>query len=182
MNRRKFIKATIGSTAVIGVVGGAVWFSIDENTKPLTIDAAITLIQSLSDQRLSHLGEWNPTQIFNHCAQSVEFSMSGFPEHKSEVFKNTVGQIAFSAFSAKGKMTHSLNEFIPGAPLLGLENNLEKAIERLKKSMLSFQCYNGKLQPHFAYGELSKSEYEAAHVMHLYNHLKEITAAQNYDT
>ena len=174
MNRRKFIKATIGSTAVLSVVGGAVWLSIDENTEPLTMDAAITVIQSLSDQPISHLGEWNPTQIFNHCAQSVEYSMSGFPKHKSDLFKNTLGQMAFSAFSAKGKMTHSLSEAIPGAPKLQLENSIPAALKRLETAMIKFKNYQGKLLPHFAYGELSKKEYEAAHVMHLYNHLKEI--------
>ena len=79
MNRRKFIKATVGSGVAVGLVGGVVWFSIDENTEPLTIDAALCILKSLSSQPISHLGEWNPTQIFNHCAQSVEYSMSGFP-------------------------------------------------------------------------------------------------------
>ena len=176
MNRRKFIKVTIGSAVVVGLVGTGVWFSIDENTEPLTIDAALTVIKSLSNQPLSHLGDWNPTQIFNHCAQSVEYSMSGFPEHKSDVFKNTLGQLAFSAFSAKGKMTHSLNEPIPGAPVLTSKNSLSQALNRLEKAMIDFKKFKGKLSPHFAYGELSKQEYEAAHVMHLYNHLHEIKA------
>jgi len=174
MNRRKFIKATIGCGIAVGLVGTGVWFSIDENTEPLTIDSALKVIQSLSSQSLSHLGEWNPTQIFNHCAQSVEYSMSGFPVHKSDLFKSTLGQLAFSAFSAKGKMTHSLNEVIPGAPILAKENNLPTALKRLEKAMLAFKAFKGKLSPHFAYGELSKADYEAAHVMHLYNHLKEI--------
>ena len=81
MNRRKFLKGTFATTATIGLIGTGVWMSIDENTEPLTIDAAILVIHSLSDQNVSHLGEWNPTQIINHCAQSVEFSMSGFPMH-----------------------------------------------------------------------------------------------------
>ncbi|MFK8012066.1 MAG: DUF1569 domain-containing protein [Marinicellaceae bacterium] len=174
MNRRKFIKATVGSGIAIGFVGSAVWFSIDEYTKPLTIDAGLNLIKSISSQSISHVGEWNPTQIFNHCAQSVEYSMIGFPEHKSDLFKNTVGQLAFSAFSAKGKMTHGLNEVIPGAPELTADNNIALALSRLKKSMLAFKHYDGELAPHFAYGELSKDEYEAAHVMHLLNHLNEI--------
>ena len=48
------------------------------------------------------------------------------------------------------------------------------ALNRLKKSLIDFDSYQGKLAPHFAYGELTKDEYEAAHVMHLYNHLQEI--------
>ncbi|MFT6701096.1 MAG: hypothetical protein ACJAUM_000956, partial [Pseudomonadales bacterium] len=29
-------------------------------------------------------------------------------------------------------------------------------------------------KPHFAYGELTKSQYELAHAMHFVNHLKEL--------
>jgi len=174
MNRRKFLKYSIGSSVTVGLIGTSIWFNIDKNTQPLTIDAAISLLESIQDTQILHLGEWNPSQIFIHCAQSVEYSMTGFPEHKSEIFKNTIGQLAFSAFSAKGKMTHGLNEVIPGAPELTSDNNHALALSRLQKSMLAFKHYDGELAPHFAYGELSKDEYEAAHVMHLLNHLNEI--------
>jgi hypothetical protein len=174
MNRRNFVKATVGSGVAIGLAAGAVWFSIDKNTEPLTIEAALSTLKSIRGNPISHRGEWNPIEVFSHCAQSVEYSMSGFPEHKSDLFKNTVGHLAFSAFSAKGKMTHGLNEPIPGAPELGLESHLMQALARLERSMLDFKNYQGKLAPHFAYGDLSKEEYESAHVMHLYNHLLEI--------
>jgi len=174
MNRRKFLKYSIGSSVTVGLIGTSIWFSIDKNTQPLTINAAISLLESIQDTQILHLGEWNPSQIFNHCAQSVEYSMMGFPEHKSEIFKNTIGQLAFSAFSAKGKMTHGLNEVIPGAPELVATNNLNAALIRFKNAMIDFKNYSRKLQPHFAYGELSKQEYEKAHVMHFYNHLVEL--------
>jgi hypothetical protein len=71
-------------------------------------------------------------------------------------------------------MTHNLSEPIPGAPAFATDKDIKIALFRLEKSLVAFKEYEGKLLPHFAYGELSKEEYAAAHVMHLYNHLQEI--------
>jgi hypothetical protein len=37
-----------------------------------------------------------------------------------------------------------------------------------------FQAYTGPLKPHFAYGDLSRSDYALAHVLHIANHQDEI--------
>jgi len=177
MKRRQCIKASIGTGVAVGLIGGgAVWLNISSNKDPITIDTALTKLKLLSNRPVSSSGEWDPYQIFSHCAQSVEYSMIGFPEHNSDLFKNTVGQVVFSIFSSKGKMTHSLREPIPGAPALSKDKDINAALGRLEKSLIAFKQYQGKLLPHFAYGELSKKEYEAAHVMHLYNHLQEINS------
>lgn len=175
MKRRQFFKASLASGAAIIGIGAGTFLIIDEYDKnSLTIDLALKNLDALFNETMINLGEWDPAQIFVHCAQSVEYSMSHFPEHKSNLFKSTIGKLAFSVFSSKGKMTHALNEPIPGAPIL--DKNVESiiALNRLKKSLIDFDSYQGKLAPHFAYGELTKDEYEAAHVMHLYNHLQEI--------
>ncbi|MFT5839515.1 MAG: hypothetical protein ACI9UT_002018 [Flavobacteriales bacterium] len=177
MKRRQFIKASIGCGMVVGLIGGGVaWFSISSNKGPLTVDAALAKLKSLYNRPVLNTGEWDVYQIFSHCAQSVEYSMIGFPEHNSDLFKKTVGQAVFSIFSSKGKMTHSLSEPIPGAPDLAKGKDVKIALNRLEKSLVAFKQYEGKLLPHFAYGELSKKEYEVAHVMHLYNHLQEINS------
>ncbi len=103
-----------------------------------------------------------------------KLSMSTFPEHKPALFKNTVGKLAFAAFSAKGKMTHDLGEAIPGAPLIKESGDITYAYERLKESMIKFKGYSGQLAEHFAYGSMTKQQYEKAHAMHFYNHLLEI--------
>jgi hypothetical protein len=175
MKRRKLLKASIGGGATIALMGGGVvWLNIDPGKGPLTIDAALAKLKLLSNKSVASLGEWDPTQVFTHCAQSVEYSMTGFPQHKSAAFKNTLGALAFSAFSSKGRMTHGLNEPIPGAPALPSKPNINSALQRLKMSMVDFKQYQGALSAHFAYGTLSKEEYETAHVIHLYNHLQEI--------
>ncbi|MCL1065593.1 DUF1569 domain-containing protein [Shewanella olleyana] len=189
MNRRVFLKTLLAGGTISTAAVGITWFSIDMETQPLTIKHTLTKLAKIKQQLLAMTntedlisfttGKWDLNQIFNHCAQSVEYSMTGYPEHKSEVFKQTVGTLAFSAFAAKGKMKHNLSEAIPGAPAL-LETKplsteyILTALSRFTTSLTDFESYTGKLQPHFAYGELSKQEYTLAHAMHFNNHLLEL--------
>jgi hypothetical protein len=50
----------------------------------------------------------------------------------------------------------------------------QAALDRLMYALGHFEQFDGPLAPHFAYGALSKTEYEIAHVLHLNNHLLEI--------
>jgi hypothetical protein len=171
MNRRQFILGSIASGVSIG---GVAWMGIKQNEEPLDIDFALSILKKLKRQEPRTTGEWNLYQIITHCAQSVEYSMLGYPEHKSDMFKHTVGKAAFSLFSSKRKMRHALDEAIPGAPLFSSEENIINAFERFEKSLIDFKQYESALAPHFAYGPLTKQQYEMAHVMHFNNHLKEI--------
>ncbi|GLX83609.1 hypothetical protein theurythT_30620 [Thalassotalea eurytherma] len=143
----------------------------------LSIDKIIAKLRQLKEGAVHQsTGTWDVAKIFSHCAQSIEMSITGYPEHKSPVFKLTVGSLAFSAFNAKGQMTHSLDEPIPGAPMLPADVDLTESYNRLITALNNFQIYNGRLAEHFAYGLLTKDEYERAHVMHILNHLTEITS------
>ncbi|WP_282110296.1 DUF1569 domain-containing protein [Shewanella algicola] len=181
MQRRQFIKlGLIGATA--GVTGAsAVWLSQGKNPSLLNLNslqAKLNVMLALPSEQLASLstGDWNSAQVFSHCAQSVEFSMSGFPQHKSAVFKHSVGALAFAAFATKGAMTHSLSEAIPAAPALDPNVDVKQALTRLLNSVTDFEQYQGPLAPHFAYGELNKADYELAHVLHFYNHLDTFNA------
>ncbi|NQZ28279.1 MAG: DUF1569 domain-containing protein [Colwellia sp.] len=175
MNRRQFFKRSlvIGGS-LVGVGAGAALLIEGANRLDLKIATALKRLELLSNKNLVQTGEWDIYKIFMHCAQSVEYSMSKFPQHKSNFFKNTIGTLAFSIFEYKGKMIHGLSEPIPGSALIKSSSDTNAALDHLKKSLIEFENYKGELAPHFAYGELTKSEYEIAHVMHLYNHLEEI--------
>jgi hypothetical protein len=67
-------------------------------------------------------------------------------------------------------MSHDLSEPIPGAPALAKDADVAAGMARLRRAISDFQAFAKPLQPHFAYGELSKAEYEQAHAMHLANH------------
>jgi Protein of unknown function (DUF1569) len=114
---------------------------------------------------------WNWAQTLIHCAQSIEYSLSGFPQAKSRVFQATVGSAAFAVFESRGRMSHDLTEPIPGAPALEVDAQERQALERLRAAVETFMSWQKPLQPHFAYGPLTKSQYELAHSMHLANHL-----------
>lgn len=183
MERRQFMKA--GALAAIGVLGGStILLSSDDADKgkseALTVSAVLAKLESVAGKSIANSGAWNAATIFTHCAQSIEYSMTGYPVHKSDVFKHTLGSLAFSAFALKGSMVHALDEVIPGAPEITINEPVDaeeqsEALQRLKKSLTDFNQYQGTLAPHFAYGELTKSEYEEAHVMHIYNHFDELS-------
>jgi hypothetical protein len=120
-------------------------------------------------------GAWSLAQMLHHAAQSVEYSLSGFPEMKSGVFRATVGNAAFAMFDARGKMSHALDEPIPGAPALDKDAPLPAAIERALAALRAFEAHTGALKPHFAYGALDKTQYTRAHLMHLANHWNEVS-------
>lgn len=140
----------------------------------LTISVALQQIEKLRGQSLTSVGQWTPYQILTHCAQSVEYSMSSYPQQQPKILQKTVGKIAFSLFSTKGRMIHPLDEPIPGAPRLEIGNDIDAALIRLRKAYTDFEQYTGPLAPHFTYGALTKEEYTIAHVMHLNNHLEEV--------
>ena len=56
---------------------------------------------------------WNWSQTLEHCAQSIEFSLQGFPAPRSALFQNTLGAAAFNVFALRGRMSHNLAEPIP---------------------------------------------------------------------
>ena len=141
-------------------------------------DAMRELDRLKNPQALPPATAWSWAQTLTHCAQSIEYSMAGFPAAKPRLFQLSVGAAAFSVFSRRGRMSHDLAEPIPGAPLLDASTDSAAAVARLRQAVQGFQTWQGPLRPHFAYGNLSKPEFERAHAMHLANHFSafDITA------
>ncbi|RZJ11589.1 MAG: DUF1569 domain-containing protein [Rubrivivax sp.] len=128
------------------------------------------------DEKVVHGNPWNMSQVLQHLAQSIEFSMQGFPVLKGAWFRSTIGSAAFAFFNSRGTMSHSLDEPIPGAPALDASQPVKASVNRLLDAMDAFAQFNGTLRPHFAYGELTKPQYERAHLMHIANHWTQVHA------
>ncbi|WP_185964552.1 DUF1569 domain-containing protein [Aliikangiella marina] len=179
MKRRKLLKAGLSASGLL-LAGGTTGFYLGrvEDRSILSLDVLSGKLQQLKGETLNSSGDWNPVKVFLHCAKSIEFSMIGFPVHRSSAFKNVVGTSAFSTFASLGKMHHALDEPIPGEDSLRLTDSkvtsTAAAINILLDRINAFTSYQGELKEHFAFGKLSKDEYELAHVMHVYNHLAEI--------
>ena len=120
-------------------------------------------------------GAWSLAQVLNHAAQSVEYSMHGFPRLKPALFRATAGRLAFAVFRRRGRMSHPLDAPIPGAPALAAGDPVGPAATRLLAALYAFEAWTGPLAPHFAYGALDKAAYTQAHLMHLADHWTEIT-------
>lgn len=182
MTRKQFLRSTAiaaaGLTAVGG--GGTLFFQHKTSHQALAqrslrfqnLDEARAELQRLAaiaEQNLRIANEWSLAENAVHLAQSIEFSMTGYPQAKPVLFQQTVGKWAFQRFSRQGYMAHNLNEEIPGAPPLRPDDTAA-AVRRLELAIENFEQFEGHLQPHFAYGSLDKKAYAQAHAFHLADH------------
>ena len=178
--RRRFVISSAGASAGLASGGLAGCQADPANDRQLQFHSLAAAEQELARlvqaKELVSSATWGWAQTLVHCAQSIEYSMSGFPEPKSKLFQRTLGSVAVGVFSWRGRMTHDLAEPIPGAPALDPTADPGQAAERLRSSMLRFATWSQPLRPHFAYGELSKQQYELAHAMHVANHLSAFRA------
>jgi hypothetical protein len=144
----------------------------------ITLNAAEAVLDALGSHppvRVAPGLAWADTLV--HCAQSIEFSLHGFPRPKPWWFRHTVGPLAFAVFSRRGAMRHDLGAPIPGAPPTSMPGDPDEAAQRLRAAMAAFRAWQGPLRPHFAYGAMDKAAYERAHAMHLAEHLAAFAAA-----
>jgi Protein of unknown function (DUF1569) len=176
MNRREFTHSSLLQAATLAapaLLAPHAFAQADEKVQSLS-SALLWLDQLQAAPGIKTSGAWALPVVLEHVAQSIEMSMAGFPQPKSAWFQNTLGTAAFAVFKLRGKMSHSLSEPIPGAPALLPSSSLAFAAKRLRTAITSFQAHKTALQPHFAYGRLSKSDYALAHTLHIANHQDEI--------
>ena len=187
MNRRKFLKigAVSAGAVLVGGVGGKLALDHRLSTKneilrPITFsslkEAQLELdrlekIALLDPRSIQLLGDWSLHQNLVHCAQSIEYSLIGFPKSRPTIIQNTIGKIVFEKFDAQGYMSHDRNDPIPNATPIEKEGDLQAAFDRVRKSISDFENHKKAYEPHFMYGKLTKSEYERAHYLHLADHL-----------
>jgi hypothetical protein len=168
MRRRHLLLAAASPLALSGCAGEltpgfATWQQARESVLELMF----------RQHHLAHQS-WNLPQLLQHLAQSIEYSIQGYPAPKSALFQQTLGTAAFAVFDARGKMSHDLADPIPGAPALQAQQSLKTAVQRLLDAMQAFSAHRGALKPHFAYGELTREQYQRAHLMHLADHWRQI--------
>lgn len=170
MKRRTALALATSALLVSGVVARRAL------KDPPSAQETLDMLARLRQSSPVSSGAWNVHQVFTHIAQSIDYSMAGFPEVRSPLFRATAGKAAFYAFSTAGAMRHNLSEPIPGAPAIPSSGSAGDAIGRAISSLKTFAAYTGPLYPHFAYGNLDKDDYLEAHVLHIRNHMREINA------
>ncbi|HZS42229.1 MAG TPA: DUF1569 domain-containing protein [Polyangia bacterium] len=138
--------------------------------KLTSLDEACSALVAIDLARSAPPGPWTAAQVLIHCAQSIEYSLSGFPRNKSRLFQSVLGRLALGKFLRQGYMRHNLKAPIPGAPLPEAIDP-EAARNRLLKAIADFQAHDGAFAPHFAYGPVEKSRYDRVQAMHIADHL-----------
>ena len=139
-----------------------------------SIDAALNTLRRLETAAPRMSGAWDLAHVLHHTAQSIEYSMAGFPALKPAWVRATLGRYAFVLFDSRGTMSHDVAEPIPGAPGIAQGQPLGPAVDRAVAALRAFDAHAGALQSHFAYGALDKPAYTRAHLMHLANHWNEV--------
>jgi hypothetical protein len=174
---RRLTLRRLGVGAVVVGVPAVWWASQPAPLKLPAFDSVASALQTLAAlkaQPAHCTGAWDLAHVLHHTAQSVEYSMQGFPQPKPAWFLSTVGPLAASVFSARGRMNHDLAEPIPGAPDIAQGQPLPAAVDHAIAALQAFEQYTGVLAPHFAYGDLDKANYTRAHLMHFANHWQEV--------
>lgn len=186
MQRRQFL---IGMAAIGTVGAGSMMLARTLGAHPLAVQSSakapdlrglLLQLKALQGKRLISHGVWSPTEIFQHLAQSVRGSYQGYPQMQSAWFRETVGPLAFEFFQLKGQMYHSLSAPIPGMPAFISTESVEHSLATLIAVLEEFFQVE-QLFPHFAYGELSAQEYQTAHLLHIQQHLTELTLAVEFE-
>jgi hypothetical protein len=171
-HRRAFVRTGVSLTAA-SLLGGSpvLAAAADRQLQLPSLAAAEQVLVRLASARERVSGEpWSWGQTLVHLAQSIDYSIAGFPQPNSWLFQHTAGRAAFAFFSWRGRMSHDLTAPIPGAPAIDSQVPVAEALDRLRQAIGRFRAWSGPLQPHFAYGMLDKGAYERAHAMHLANH------------
>ena len=140
--------------------------------RPEPVETAFRKLEALDLASIESTGDWQLGRMFCHLEQGVLYSMTGYPDQKSKMFQATAGKLAFTVFSLRGRMSHALDEPIPGEKVADV--SAEAGLDRLWKALEKFGEHKGQLKPHFAYGALTRDQFALAHLMHLENHLEEV--------
>src|SRR5262245_51747589 len=131
---------------------------------PVTaLDQLTGLLDSL-DPNLRSDG-WTLAQALSHCAQSVEYSLSGSPRLRSGLFRATIGPLVKRKFLRAGRMSHDLTAPVAGAPDLPASLDFEQSRSRLRTALATFDNHSGAMAPHLAYGRCTKDEYATLHLL-----------------
>ncbi|MBL9037816.1 MAG: DUF1569 domain-containing protein [Archangium sp.] len=107
-----------------------------------------------------------------HCAQSIDFARTGYPKPRAWLVRAVIGPMVLKKFLRQGAMSHDVAAPIPGASELGKTLTVAEGRARLEAAIAAFRAHTGTFAPHFAYGPVSRDDYERVQAMHVGDHLR----------
>lgn len=142
-------------------------------TSTTTLEALRDQLAALDAGRLTAQGRWSPAEILGHCAQSIEYSLTAYPQLKPWLLRRLIGPRVLAKFRRQGRMRHDLAAPVPGAPA-PVEQDAVAALQRLIAAIAAFLRHPGPWPEHLAYGRMDRAAYAAAHRLHILNHFEQI--------
>lgn len=139
-----------------------------------SLDEAERELKRLKTAKNIRCPGWNVCEICLHCAQTIEYSITGYPVMKPALLRNTIGKLAIKKFLRQGYMKHDLMAHVPGGTKIVATGDPLTCIETLLDTIQNFKNYEGELKPHLLFGRLSKSDYDKYFAMHIAEHLSEL--------
>jgi len=123
------------------------------------------------DPLLSPRGSYTFSETVQHAAQSIGYSMTGYPRLAPASLRVTVGRAVKHLFLNRGAMRHNLSAPVSGAPDLDPAMPDLAAIAVLRAAVARLAAFDGALQPHPTYGRCSKEQVASLQTLHLREHL-----------
>ncbi|MFI7499223.1 DUF1569 domain-containing protein [Streptomyces sp. NPDC049687] len=150
-----------------------------------TPTAALTELTARLTERLDRAegdllapgSSWNLSQTLQHCAQTVRYSVTGYPRLKPALFRASAGTAAKHVFLRRGATKHALDAELDGAPPLDPQLPAAEGAARLADAVALFSAHTGPHALHPAYGRCTHAEFERLHAMHLAEHVPGLTGA-----
>lgn len=138
------------------------------------LDEALAELDKLAQSQNVKIVNWSVYRILQHCAQTIEYSMTGYPQQKPKLLQWTIGKLAISKFLRQGYMKHNLAAPVPGSPALIAEGTPAEGLELVRNAIVKFKQFDAPFQPHLLFGNLTKSQYDQYFAMHIADHLSEL--------
>ena len=80
---------------------------------------------------------WNVYEICLHCAQTIDYSMTSYPEMKPKFIRQTIGKKVVKKFLTEKKMSHNLKAPVAGGAPIAHDGLPIDGIQALIPSIVS---------------------------------------------
>lgn len=133
-------------------------------------------LAALDADRLVSRGAMPPAVALGHCAQSIEYSLAGYPRLKPWPVRRLIGPRLLAGFRRDGRMRHDLAAPVPGAPRPPADD-APAALRGLLAAIDAFAAHAGPWPEHLAFGRMDRAAYADAHRLHILNHFEALDLA-----
>lgn len=177
MSRKTFLRLSLGAAAAVAFAPLTGCSKPGRKLRFKTINDCLkeTALIENNLATLQMQQPWSLYKVLEHMAQSMEYSMTGYPQMESPALMAAARAVFFNVFKPQGYMSHDLGAPVPGAPAIPDDGPLEEAFLRYRNACSDFQNYTGALHPHFSYGELDYANWQLAHAFHAADHYSSLT-------